>query len=61
MLMSQPELTLKVIADMGTSPATFRKAIYDVREQWSAWELDKRGANRLIQEQKRIYRKKRRG
>jgi hypothetical protein len=50
MLMSQPELTLKVIADMGTSPATFRKAIYDVREQWSAWDLDKRGANRLIQE-----------
>ena len=50
MLMSQPELTLKVIADMGTSPATFRKAIYDVREQWSAWGLDKRGVDRLIQE-----------
>ena len=61
MLMSQPDLALKVIADMGTSPATFRKAIYDVRDQWSAWGLDKRGANRLIQEYNRIYRKKRRG
>ena len=61
MLMSQPELALKVIADMGTSPATFRKAIYDVKEQWSTWGLDKREANRLIQEYNRIYRKKRRG
>ena len=61
MLMSYPELALKVIADMGTSPATFRKAIYDVRDQWSAWGLDKREANRLIQEYNRIYRKKRRG
>ena len=61
MLMSQPDLALKVIADMGTSPATFRKAIYDVRDQWSAWGLDKRGANRLIQEYNRIYRKKGRG
>ena len=60
-LMSQPELALKVIADMGTSPATFRKAIYDVRDQWSAWGLDKRGADRLIQDYSRIYRKKRRG
>ena len=49
------------MADMGTSPATFRKAIYGVRDQWSAWGLDKREANRLIQEYNRIYRKKRRG
>ena len=61
MLMSHPELALKVIADMGTSPETFRKAIYDVRDQWSDWGMDKRGANRLIQEYNRIYRKKRRG
>lgn len=61
MLMSQPELALKVIADMGTSPATFRRAIYDVQDQWPAWGLDTRGANRLIQEYNRIYQEKKRG
>ena len=45
LLMSQPELALKVIADMGTSPATFRRAIYDVKDQWRSWGIDKRLTN----------------
>ena len=61
LLISQPELALKVIADMGTSPATFRRAIYDVKDQWQSWGIDKRRANQLIQQYNSIYRKKKRG
>ena len=61
LLMSQPELALKVIADMGTSPATFRRAIYDVKDQWQSWGIDKRRANQLIQQYNSIYRKKKSG
>jgi hypothetical protein len=61
LLMSQPELALKVIADMGTSPATFRRAIYDVKDQWQSLGIDKRRANQLIQQYNSIYRKKKSG
>ncbi len=61
LLMSQPELALKVIADMGTSPATFRRAIYDVKDQWQSWGSDKRRANQLIQQYNRNYLKKKSG
>ena len=61
LLMSQPELALKVIADMGTSPATFRRAIYDVKDQWRSWGIDKRQADQLIQQYNSIYRKKKSG
>jgi len=61
MLMSQPEFTLKVIADMGTSPVIFRRVIYDVKDQWPAWGLDKRSVDQLIKQYNAIFRKKRSG